>query len=240
MHGTRGLLQTLSCGTVKGWHHSTDHACDGPQHSASSPELSYPSHQVVPDYTGNTCEPWIARYAVIFLAQLLDAGVNPRLPDRDMTRCVEQLLLTLLLCTTHRQLTLRRLDVLGPVSVVRIAGEHLLRVSDGRVVVGRRHAGSGVEHRFQHAVAADACEEPDLHRAPRGVELDGGRPHEPRVWRRLHREAVCDEAAHSLANCLTGFSSQIHFASCFSIKVAAIVFSVAEKQKFQENANVLI
>ena len=30
--------------------------------------------QVVPDYVGNTCEPWIARHALIFLDKLLDTG----------------------------------------------------------------------------------------------------------------------------------------------------------------------
>ena len=35
--------------------------------------------QLVPDYTGNTCEPWIARFALIFLDRLLDTGAG-RLP----------------------------------------------------------------------------------------------------------------------------------------------------------------
>lgn len=34
--------------------------------------------QIIPQYVGNTCEPWIARFAVIFLDRLLDAGIPPR------------------------------------------------------------------------------------------------------------------------------------------------------------------
>ena len=30
--------------------------------------------QLIPDYVGNTCEPWIARFALIFLDRLLDTG----------------------------------------------------------------------------------------------------------------------------------------------------------------------
>ena len=32
--------------------------------------------QLVPDYVGNTCEPWIARFSVIMLDSLLDTGAS--------------------------------------------------------------------------------------------------------------------------------------------------------------------
>lgn len=32
--------------------------------------------QRVPEYAGNTCEPWLARYAVVFLDRLLDSGAR--------------------------------------------------------------------------------------------------------------------------------------------------------------------
>ena len=37
--------------------------------------------QLIPDYVGNTCEPWIARFALIFLEKLLDTGnqIAPKL-----------------------------------------------------------------------------------------------------------------------------------------------------------------
>jgi hypothetical protein len=38
--------------------------------------------QLIPDYVGNTCEPWIARFALILLDRLLDTGAHtpPRRP----------------------------------------------------------------------------------------------------------------------------------------------------------------
>lgn len=32
--------------------------------------------QIIPQYVGNTCEPWIARFSVTFLDRLLDAGAR--------------------------------------------------------------------------------------------------------------------------------------------------------------------
>lgn len=32
--------------------------------------------QRVPEFAGNTCEPWLARYAVVFLDRLLDSGAR--------------------------------------------------------------------------------------------------------------------------------------------------------------------
>ena len=33
--------------------------------------------QMMPDYVGNQCEPWIARFSLIFLDRLLDSGARP-------------------------------------------------------------------------------------------------------------------------------------------------------------------
>ena len=35
--------------------------------------------QLIPEYAGNTCEPWVARFALIFLDRLLDSGTAPPL-----------------------------------------------------------------------------------------------------------------------------------------------------------------
>ena len=37
--------------------------------------------QLIPDYVGNTCEPWIARFALILLDRLLDAGAGTAPPN---------------------------------------------------------------------------------------------------------------------------------------------------------------
>ena len=42
--------------------------------------------QLIPDYVGNTCEPWIARFALIFLEKLLDTG-DGRVPKKTGTLC---------------------------------------------------------------------------------------------------------------------------------------------------------
>lgn len=43
--------------------------------------------QIIPQYVGNTCEPWIARFAVIFLDRLLDAGDPPMINTLHALKC---------------------------------------------------------------------------------------------------------------------------------------------------------
>ena len=80
MHGTWGLLWTRLCDSVVGCLLLIEQSRKWPGPASSlKPTTVIPFHQVVPDYTGNTCEPWIARHAVVFLDKLLDTG--------DFTHC---------------------------------------------------------------------------------------------------------------------------------------------------------